>query len=64
MFKIAHVFQLEMWITPKSLLFSGCSLLIISDGSEIRHLEQHYPKSLSPSLSHPLKEGKAETHQN
>ena len=26
MFKIAHVFQLEMWITPKSLLFSGCSL--------------------------------------
>jgi hypothetical protein len=27
MFKIAHVFQLEMWITPKSLLFSGCSLL-------------------------------------
>jgi hypothetical protein len=23
MFKIAHIFQLEMWITPKSLLFSG-----------------------------------------
>ncbi len=23
MLKIAHVFQLEMWITPKSLLFSG-----------------------------------------
>jgi hypothetical protein len=36
----------------------------VSDGSEIRHLEQHYPKSLSPSLSHPLKEGKEETHQN
>ena len=28
MFKIAHVFQLEMWITPKSLLFSGCSLYL------------------------------------
>ena len=27
MLKIAHVFQLEMWITPKSLLFSGYSLL-------------------------------------
>ncbi len=31
MFKITHVFQLEMWITPKSLLFSGCSLLIHND---------------------------------
>ncbi len=30
MLKIAHVFQLEMWITPKSLLFSGCSLLAAS----------------------------------
>jgi hypothetical protein len=28
MFKIAHVFQLEMWITPKSLLFSGCILFL------------------------------------
>jgi len=28
----------------------------VSDGSEIRYFERHYPKSLSPSLSPPLKE--------
>ncbi len=47
---------------------SGYSIILrilkfFSDGCEILHFEQHYPKSLSPFFSHPLKEGNAETHQ-
>ena len=41
MLKIAHVFQLEMWITPKSLLFSGCILLVDTLGDHLCTCTSH-----------------------